>query len=176
MASNYLSEKASILEDRFVILENGNAYYICFYLICTSLLIAYCILRSFAFRFVLLNLIFGRLAYLSSCTICNTVNQAPTHYRKNLETEHQKKKKKKKADGTIIYQIVPIIQNKLVACRAVLPFVYIRTKAMYVIGIHYDVWDAVTVPILVVLDYYGKMDVVELNSIKHLQCTALKIS
>ena len=96
MASNYLSEKASILEDRFVILENGNAYYICFYLICTSLLIAYCILRSFAFRFVLLNLIFGRLAYLSSCTICNTVNQVPTHYRKNLETEHKKKKKKEK--------------------------------------------------------------------------------
>ena len=143
MASNYLSEKASILEDRFVILENGNAYYICFYLICTSLLIAYCILRSFAFRFVLLNLIFGRLAYLSSCTICNTVYQAPTHYRKKRGKRTQKRKQKKKADSTIIYQIVPTIQNKLVAYRTVLPFAYVRTKAMYVIGIHHNVWDTI---------------------------------
>ena len=45
---------------------------------------------------------------------------------------------------------------------------------MYVIDIHYDVLNAV--PILVVLDCYGKMNVVEQNSKnKHLQCTVLKI-
>ena len=52
------------------------------------------------------------------------------------------------------------------ACRVVLPFAYIRTKAMYVIGIHYDVWNAVQ--ILVVLDCYGKMNVVEQNSKKNI--------